>query len=151
MEWSVSCDQKLILFLSICLQVISTTITSTGGASFLPTRAEFKDWNASRPLPLYSTKSAPPGAGTSMASALGKDKRNSTGSTSGLSVPSASPSHSGTTDQYKDSAKGITAYFATNTRIQNGERFRVCGKRIGPDGKPQLLLEWDGAVTSSLF
>jgi polycomb-like protein 2 len=43
-----------------------------------------------------------------------------------------------------DLKSSVNIYFGAANRIAAGERFTVKAKRIGPSGKLEFLIEWDG-------
>lgn len=46
-----------------------------------------------------------------------------------------------------DLKSSVNSYFGAATRIAAGERFSVKAKRIGPTGRTQYLIEWEGPMT----
>lgn len=43
-----------------------------------------------------------------------------------------------------DLKSSVNIYFGAANRIAAGERFTVKAKRVGPSGKLEFLIEWDG-------
>lgn len=46
-----------------------------------------------------------------------------------------------------DLKSSVNIYFGAANRIAAGERFSVKAKRVGPNGKLEFLIEWDGNMT----
>lgn len=122
-------------------QVISTTmINSNSATSFLPFRTEFKDWNTS------STPSTQPASRRSS----NASSQNSSLPAAESSTPTAVPSELSLPTVPTESST-VTHFFAAVNRIRNGEGFRLLGRRMGPNGKPQYLIEWRSNGNTSLF
>ncbi|XP_063705304.1 polycomb protein Pcl [Culicoides brevitarsis] len=143
------------------VEIISTTtIGSNVTTTFLPTRTEFKDWNATpnTKLALFNSSATSSATQPSTLKRSGsfKDKdRHSTGSSSGYSSIAGS-SHTGysslpNSPNAKEKASLIDTYFENSHRLKNGEKFVVRGRRTKPDGSKQYLIEWSGKNKLQLF
>ncbi|KAK3087921.1 hypothetical protein FSP39_012454 [Pinctada imbricata] len=51
-------------------------------------------------------------------------------------------------DEYSEKFKmGVNNYNSTSDRLKKGEKYKVLGKRISPDGKVHYLVQWEGLIT----
>ncbi|XP_022906508.1 polycomb protein Pcl [Onthophagus taurus] len=65
-------------------------------------------------------------------------------SVSNPSTPKPSPVKQESDISMDDLKSSVNSYFGAGTRIAAGERFNVKAKRIGPTGKMEYLIEWEG-------
>lgn len=124
-------------------------INSNTATNFLPFRTEFKDWNSSS-SPSISRRSSSSSLNNSLAVTPTAEPSTSSAPVNSSSAAVALGSSDTTTTPVKTESM-MTSYFAASHRIRNGEGFRLLGRRHGPDGRTQFLIEWNGNGNTSLF
>lgn len=144
-DWNATPNTKLSLFTSSSSTTAqqptaSTSANNTANSSSLKRTRSFKDKS---PHDRHSTGSSSgySSATTSITSAT---------HTGYSSLPN-SPNAKDRSSFLGDINSSVSTYFDCGSRIKNGEKFLVRGRRTKADGSKQYLIEWNGKNKLQLF
>lgn len=127
--------------------------TASKTAAVVPVRPDAKEWGQRNLRSTLNQNTSPPSQiGNCVDYALNgrrlrhrQDKGQEKEKISNPPTPKPSPVKQEPDISMDDLKNSVNSYFGAATRIAAGERFSIKAKRIGPTGKTEYLIEWEGA------
>ena len=131
--------------------------TASKTATVVPVRPDAKEWGHRSLRSSLNQNLAAPSSGQLLSSgdyALGgrqlrqrHDRSQEKEKTSNPPTPKPSPVKQEPDISMDELKSSVNSYFGAATRIAAGERFLVKAKRLGPAGKVEYLIDWEGPST----